>query len=133
MVDVIDPGGVTHRLPFERGSATASRMLLKELLSTIECDPMKAKDAVIVVGELVANALDHGRPDDGHLEVSFAQRDGLLKVGVRDGGGGGIPQVRTVSIYDERGRGMAMVQALSREWSCTHERGLLVTAVVPLH
>ncbi|MFD4578026.1 ATP-binding protein [Streptomyces sp. NPDC058417] len=84
-----------------------------------------ADDACLVVHELVANAVEHGGAVEGSwVEVSLDVDPGagLLRVSVWDGGG-----VFTVTepertaaaaavVDGERGRGLAMVSALSRAW-----------------
>lgn len=132
LTDPSPPDQLEHRLPFDRTAGPAARRLVDEFLSQHDATPARAQDVVIVVGELIANALDHGRPVEGHLELALERRDDAVQISVRDAGGNGVPRVQTVSVYAERGRGLAMVQAMAREWWCTHDRGTTVVAVLPL-
>ena len=80
--------GEVHRLPFTATSNRAARGLLSRFLSTANVDASVSQDAAIVLGELVANSLDHGRPDAGDgLEVTWRIDGGRLRLSVRDGGG----------------------------------------------
>ncbi|WP_240340506.1 ATP-binding protein [Nocardioides sp. SYSU D00038] len=117
------------RLPFATGSSREARLRLHEFLDGAQVPRPLAQDAVIVLGELVANALDHGRPTpDGRLEVVFALEDRHLRLSVRDGGGDSRPTVQQVDTLAERGRGLAMVEALSAMWTVDDSDGTCVTA-----
>lgn len=123
-----------HELPFARSSNAAARALLATFLDRQRLDIAVLMDASIVLGELVANGLDHGCPDrhDG-LEVSWRLDEGGLSLSVLDGGGGEtVPHVLTVDQYAPRGRGLAMVQKLARSWTVDTSGGTRVTAVLPL-
>ena len=122
-----------HELPFEMGSNRAARVLLAGFLRHKHLDAQVVQDAAIVLGELVANGLDHGRPDrhDG-LEVSWALQDEALEVSVLDGGGETEPHVMPPDVLAARGRGLAMVEALASRWWVDHTAGTRVTAVLPL-
>lgn len=122
-----------HELPFARSSNAAARALLATFLDRQRLDTAVLMDASIVLGELVANGLDHGCPDrqDG-LEVSWRLDEGGLSLSVRDGGGETVPHVLTVDQYAPRGRGLAMVQKLATSWTVDTNGGTRVTAVLPL-
>jgi two-component sensor histidine kinase len=121
-----------HRLPFAPASNRTARGLLTRYLGTMELDPSVSQDAAIVLGELVANSLDHGRPDAGDgLEVTWRLDDDQLQLSVRDGGGTDTrPQVMTAEPWATRGRGLAMVQALAETWWVDDASGTRVTAVL---
>lgn len=122
-----------HELPFARSSNAAARALLATFLDRQRLDTAVLMDASIVLGELVANGLDHGCPDphDG-LEVSWRLDEGGLSLSVLDGGGRSVPHVLTVDQYAPRGRGLAMVQKLAASWTVDTSGGTRVTAVLPL-
>lgn len=122
-----------HELPFSRESNRRARALLLAFLERQGLGTRVRQDATIVLGELIANGLDHGRPDphDG-LEVSWRLGERGLSLSVLDGGGATAPQVLAPDPEAPRGRGLAMVQALSTSWSCDASRGTRVTAVVDL-
>jgi anti-sigma regulatory factor (Ser/Thr protein kinase) len=122
-----------HALPFARESNSAARRLLAAFLSDRALDPVLLQDAAIVMGELVANGLDHGRPDDQDcLEVSWRIDERELSLSVHDAGGPTVPTVLDVDQFAARGRGLAMVQKLSSSWSVDRSHGTQVTVVLPL-
>lgn len=90
-------------------------------------------DAVIVAGELVINAVEHGRPDDGGaIEVAWTVTDGHLVLRVADAGEG--PTIAQTEVSDDgmRGRGLAMVAAICDDWSVTRNGRTTFTARIPL-
>lgn len=113
-------------------SSTTSRMARRELyafLESVEATAI-APEAATVLGELVANAIDHGRPVDGNvIEVRFGwDPTGHLWISVLDGGGPTTPVVVTPDPEAVRGRGLAMVAGLSTDWSVERDHGTRVTA-----
>lgn len=127
------PTGPVLHLPFESSSAREARAQLRAYLAAAEAATSLTQDAVIVLGELVSNALDHGRPRaDGRLEVGFALDEVFLWVTVADGGGGSEPSLVQADTYAERGRGLAMVQALASSWAYDRADGTRVTARLAL-
>lgn len=122
-----------HELPFERASNRQARTLLAEFLGRQRLDVATAQDAAIVIGELVANGLDHGRPDRVRgLEVSWALTNHELRLSVYDGGGPTVPHVEATDLLAPRGRGLAMVEALADSWWFEKAGGTRVTAVLAI-
>ena len=77
-----------------------------------------AENALLVVEELVANAVDHARtPFRLTVDHGAADRDtaGALRIVVRDGCP--LPlHVRPVNRHAARGRGLQMINALTSRW-----------------
>jgi anti-sigma regulatory factor (Ser/Thr protein kinase) len=76
--------------------------------------PEVVDDALLVVEELVANAVDHARSP---FDVDVCLADGVLHVAVRDRS----PRTPHLQPYDPhavRGRGLQLVATLSRHWGC---------------
>jgi two-component sensor histidine kinase len=120
-----------HELPFSSDSNRRARALLSEFLGRQQLDVATAQDAAIVIGELVANGLDHGRPDRLRgLEVSWQLSGRELRLSVLDGGGPTTPHVEAADVWAPRGRGLAMVQALAASWWFENDSGTRVTAVL---
>jgi hypothetical protein len=70
-------------------------------------------DVLIVVSELVTNAVIHGQ---GTITVLVGIADGgMVAVGVRDEGPG-RPRLEGVDDASPRGRGIAMVASIARDW-----------------
>jgi anti-sigma regulatory factor (Ser/Thr protein kinase) len=75
-------------------------------------------DVLLVVSELVTNAVIHGQ---GTITVLVGIADGgLVAVGVRDQGPG-QPRQEDVDNATPRGRGIAMVARLARDWGVVQE------------
>lgn len=75
-----------------------------------------ADDVVGVVGELVANAVVHGRAGRGsYVEVTYRMAGRRLRIEVRDSANG-VPECREPDELAEDGRGLAIVAALSARW-----------------
>jgi anti-sigma regulatory factor (Ser/Thr protein kinase) len=70
-------------------------------------------DAVLLVSELVTNAVLHAGTD---IEVALHLEGGCLRVDVRDGDPR-APSVRHYSTLSGTGRGLALVDQLARRWS----------------
>ncbi len=100
------------------------------------CDERLVRDVLIVISELVMNAILHGGGDaDGRVHVRWevvAAADGRPEVGVevRDAGGGGTPRVHDVGVADAGGRGLALVDRLAASWSVDQSDGTVVRAVL---
>jgi anti-sigma regulatory factor (Ser/Thr protein kinase) len=85
--------------------------------------------AALVTCELVSNAVKHGSPaartvkwEDRAQQIVLKVRqvrpyEGVLFIEVRDPGSKGLhPRLRTAAPHDEVGRGLYLVDALSRAW-----------------
>lgn len=68
--------------------------------------------AILLVSELVTNAVLHGG-DDGELVIEA--RAGCLRCSVHDSGGG-QPRRRHAGPHDLSGRGLAIVETLAPRW-----------------
>jgi len=79
-------------------------------------------DAILVLSELLSNAIRHGRPlPGGQVEVSWTLRGGLLEIAVTGSGefsSGGLtrPGPSLPSSSAVGGRGLGIVERLSRRW-----------------
>ena len=91
---------------------TRIRLRLRALLASWRVRPEAVDDALLVVEELVANALDHA---ESPFEVVVRLDDDVLYVAVRDDSAE-LPRIRSFDPHARRGRGLQMVAALSRRW-----------------
>jgi anti-sigma regulatory factor (Ser/Thr protein kinase) len=126
----VDPmGRVTLNLPFEAMSARQARRLLTDYLVRAGVRAGLIQDAALVVSELVTNSVDHGRPHEGDgIEVSWDLSPDRLLLSVHDAGTGSIPVAGQVEPHAPRGRGLAIVTALSAHWWVDQVDGTRVTA-----
>jgi anti-sigma regulatory factor (Ser/Thr protein kinase) len=79
----------------------------------------RAEDAVLLVSELVTNAVKYG--GEGPVELRLAPDDDHVRISVRDHGGRGVLPVMRESGDGEGGHGLRLVDALSDRWGV--ERG----------
>ena len=77
--------------------------------------PVDGDAAELCIGEMFANALEHG-PAGGRVLVGYCLwREGARLV-VCDGGGPGVPQLLQTTEQGESGRGLRVVDALATGW-----------------
>jgi anti-sigma regulatory factor (Ser/Thr protein kinase) len=88
------------------------RRSVRRALSHLDTDCVE--DAELLVTELVGNAYDHGRPPIG-LRLCRLPHS-ALHIDVEDGDRTHLPRLRTSGPGRERGRGLALVDHLSRGW-----------------
>jgi anti-sigma regulatory factor (Ser/Thr protein kinase) len=92
-----------------------------------------AENALMVVEELVANAIDHARTPF-RLTVEHVPGNHIganLRITVRDGCAQPL-RVRPFSAQARRGRGLQMIDALTSRWGCDRTpAGKTVWAVLP--
>jgi anti-sigma regulatory factor (Ser/Thr protein kinase) len=131
-----DAALTSMHVPHDASSAAVvRRALVRELERRGAPEPV-VDDAVLVVSELVGNALRHGAPlPDGGVRVSWWVAGGAVHLEVCDGGPG-LPgdagEVRPgarlrdpdaggllVPLGDEGGRGLPIVDLLSARWGTT--------------
>ena len=104
------------------------RRALRAAFAQWELPAEAAENALLVVEELVANAVDHaGTPF--RLTVDHTGPD--LRIAVRDSSPGPL-HVRPFSPRARRGRGLQMIDALTSRWGWNRTpRGKTVWAVLP--
>ena len=74
-------------------------------------------DAVLVVSELLSNAILHARPrEDAQLLVTWLLDGAVLEVAVSDGGGPTRPRQAHPSVSSLGGRGLGIVEHLATAW-----------------
>lgn len=117
----------THRLPGTPAAPRHARRLVEDFLDVLDQRAL-ADDADLVVSELVANAVVHGRPPLD-LELSWTvsgPAPPVLRVEVHDGGAGAAASragARADSADAESGRGLLLVAALAQRWDIVPQPG----------
>jgi anti-sigma regulatory factor (Ser/Thr protein kinase) len=76
------------------------------------------EDAVLLVSELVGNAVRHATNDGSDLELELAFAGTVLRIEVRDADPRS-PHPRAPAGLDESGFGFVLVEALASEWGVT--------------
>ncbi|MGI5488361.1 ATP-binding protein [Microtetraspora malaysiensis] len=98
-------------LPRDLSSTHAARRLVRAQLAAWGYGE-HSELAELLVSELVTNALRHGA---GEPVVTLSSSDGVLRGEVADASPA-LPQVQHMSEEEECGRGLLLVEALSRDW-----------------
>ncbi|MCF3135973.1 ATP-binding protein [Streptomyces olivochromogenes] len=102
-------------LPHVPGAVSALRRQVRALLDDWRVSPEIVDDSLLVVSELLTNAIMHAVPP-AELRLSWDRRDGLstLRIEVTDGGPVLAPGQSLLGIDpDEHGRGESIVHALA--------------------
>ncbi|WP_435742353.1 ATP-binding protein [Nocardioides sp. SYSU DS0663] len=116
--------------------ADARRALVRDLEESGH-DRRSIEDAMLVLSELAANAVEHGDPRGcGHVEVTWCLYPDRARISVHgdiasDLGEEVVDQLkpREASQFAERGRGLAIVDHVCDNWDATAlDGGVLVTA-----
>ncbi|MGH2591013.1 MAG: ATP-binding protein [Actinomycetota bacterium] len=106
-----------HRLPHSAKAAPMARRLAEQVAVPI-MPPGRIDDFVLIVSEVVANAVRHAPPvADGSIGLRFETDDGILRGVVTDGGRWFDPDAREVE-DDESGLhlGLKIIGELSSRW-----------------
>ncbi|MFI1105739.1 ATP-binding protein [Streptomyces melanogenes] len=113
-------------LPFDPGSAGAARGYVHAFLGGVRRDGLE-EDSLLIVSELVTNAVRHGAGPVWFCLRHVTQSDGVeaLHVLVGDHGPGcGRDAGSTVEATDSTsGRGLGIVDALASSWGSTRAQG----------
>ncbi len=107
-----------HPLPPVPGAVSVMRRRARAVLADWNLSPEVAEDAILVISELLTNAIVHALPPAA-LRLSWVRVDGLsaLRVEVKDAGpalAAGRPAVRLDP--DEQGRGRGIIHALAARY-----------------
>jgi serine/threonine-protein kinase RsbW len=109
------PTDVSHRFPRRRRSVGRAREALKAQLAAWHVAGEPADIAELLLSELVTNAVQAPTPPGREIGVRFALTPDTLRVEASDTSDR-QPTPRLAEVDDERGRGLALVEALSDDW-----------------
>lgn len=98
-------------LPQELGSVRSARSLVRRTLADWDLGHLE-DEAILVVSELAANALNHARSS---YQVRLYHHPSTVRIEVCDGGAG-TPEPQPTSATREGGRGLLLVSAMSVSW-----------------
>jgi anti-sigma regulatory factor (Ser/Thr protein kinase) len=117
----------------EAGSLAQIRRGVAEFLAEHELDEQRRQDALLVVHELAANAIEHASARDDHVEVAVSFEPESLLIRVLDPSRTPMrPAPLEPDQSRESGRGMLIINRLTR-WSEQFTRDRReVTAQLPL-
>ncbi|MGW7239264.1 ATP-binding protein [Streptomyces sp. NPDC054804] len=77
----------------------------------------------LIVAELAANAVSHGRVPGRDAELRLSLEAGQVRVEVSDTRGDRLPVARDAGDREDGGRGLILVAALAKEWGTTPRPG----------
>lgn len=113
------------RLAATPRGARQARLLAVEKLAAWGLPP----DApALIVAELAANAVTHGRVPGRDFRIGLTLGDGVLRIEVVDTRGDRVPGLRDTDEGAEGGRGLLLVDTLADRWGV--DRGLPPLKVV---
>ena len=80
------------------------------------------QDAMLVISELVSNAVKHASPlPGGAVRVAFSTDEDCLHIEITDGGAVTRPQPGVATVFALGGRGLDIVRMISRDWGVTQD------------
>ncbi|MGH3301121.1 MAG: ATP-binding protein [Streptosporangiaceae bacterium] len=122
----------TVLLPWAPASVAVARKRLAADLSAAGIFDAAVGDAVLVVSELLSNAIRHARPLPGaNVQVAWAVDQGAVEVAVSDGGAPTTPVCAHATVSSLGGRGLDIVEYLARRWGVrSDDSGQTVWAVL---
>ncbi|MEU6412627.1 ATP-binding protein [Microbispora sp. NPDC046933] len=120
-------------LPYAPSSVAVARQRLSAELSNAGLLASAVDDVVLIMSELLSNALRHAHPlPSGQLKVAWFCSDTQVEVAVSDGGAGTEPRAGRPTLSSLGGRGLGIVEYLAERWGVRHEEeATTVWAVVP--
>ena len=108
---------VSVRVPHEQASAPQVRLRLAAALDAARVIGQEADDALLIMSELITNAVRHARPlPSGGLTVSWAISPTRIGISVTDGGSATAPKATAATISAIGGRGLHIVHFLASTW-----------------
>ena len=119
-------------LPCAPASVALARKALSDELRAAGVFDHAVADAVLVISELLSNAILHAYPLPGeHLQVAWDVNPSSVEVAVSDGGSPTVPHAGHPSPSSISGRGLRIVEHLCKTWGVrTDDVGLTVWAVL---
>ncbi len=122
------------RLPFERSTPSIARTKLAAFLTQNGASSDVIDDALIVLSEMIANAVSHGVPGpDGTMEIRWSIAKGLLELSVTDGGRGASLKPVDFDADSLSGRGLSIINRVADRWWVDMAQGTRVNASLSLH
>jgi anti-sigma regulatory factor (Ser/Thr protein kinase) len=105
--------GYCETLPRRPESVGTARRLVRAALAAWSLDDL-ADDSMLIVSELVSNAVQHAR--SRFIRVTVTRPEAMrVRIGVVDKSKR-LPEFREPHVGDDGGRGLALVGALAKDW-----------------
>jgi serine/threonine-protein kinase RsbW len=110
----VPPRSARLELRAEPLASSEARRATRSVLEEWQVPDAVVEDALLVVSELVTNAVRHAG-ESSTIELEIGQSGSLLRVALSDASTAS-PSPRSASHVAEGGRGMAILAALSDRW-----------------
>ena len=123
----------TMRLPFVASAPNFARTELAAFLTINRIESGIIDNALIVLSEMIANAVSHGVPDEqGMMEVGWSIRGTNLELEVADAGD--CDSLVPVPFDEDSlsGRGLSIISQLASDWSVDVADGTRIRAHIAL-
>jgi anti-sigma regulatory factor (Ser/Thr protein kinase) len=119
-------------LPCAPASVAVARRVISDELKAEGIFDSAICDVVLVVSELLSNAIRHAYPLPGdRLRLAWDVDGSWVEIAVSDGGGATLPHAGRAPVSALGGRGLSIVAHLSDAWGVrSEELGLTVWAVL---
>ena len=121
------------RVPHERSGVRLARHAFADRLAAAGVAAEAREDAMLVLSELVSNAVKHAAPlPCGEIIMRWSVQADVLHIEITDGGASTRPHVSTAALSSLGGRGLDIVRRVSNQWGVTEAAGsVTVWAEVP--
>jgi anti-sigma regulatory factor (Ser/Thr protein kinase) len=107
-------------VPHERSGVRLARHAFSDQLDAVGVVEEARDDAMLVLSELVSNAVKHAAPlPSGEIIVRWTVQADVLYLEITDGGGSTRPHAITAARSSLGGRGLDIVRAVSSRWGVT--------------
>lgn len=122
---------VRERLPHGAQAPSVAREVVDALLDA-RLGAESLSEVRLVVSELVTNAVRHGKPHEGVVELFVTLGGGIARVEVTDGGDGFEPPRGAPPLEEMGGWGLIVVDRLASRWGIDGGPRTRVWAELPL-
>lgn len=128
------PGRAPLEIPHERTGVGLARHTVADQLIAVGVRDETCDDALLVLSELVSNAVTHAAPlPNGRIAVGWTVLHDALHLEITDGGAVTRPQASVAGLLSGSGRGLDIVRTICRAWGVTEgARTVTVWADVPM-
>ena len=128
-------GPASVSVPHERTAVRLARHAFADELQAAGVPEDTTRDAMLVLSELVTNAVKHAAPlPSGEIHVRWEVRDDRLHIETTDGGANTRPHASVPAVSALGGRGLDIVRTVSTDWGVTEsDDEVTVWAEVPRH
>ncbi|MFE6866404.1 ATP-binding protein [Kitasatospora sp. NPDC057692] len=114
----------SHWLPRSRRSPGEARRCLERLLGEVVGGERFIDTGLLLVSELVTNAVVHGSSRDNRVLLELSADPVRLRIEVHDALADRAPVLRATDRDEESGRGLLLVKSLSEKWGCCPRGGI---------